>query len=915
MPTPLSPAEQVAQSMLLLHRKSPAIALEALSAMSQAVARVYENNPEPSPAELDAATLSAVRNLGYDTDLDSIGRQVDYLLNHHAGYWSGNYTLVDARNGVHRLLVNETQVRLLLDGTDEALAVPSEGGAFAGRRLRVDNDKVTVDLAFSSSTDDIDVTAPDVDLAEASRRARIRVAGTLTVKGAGVAAGTHSVQGARGVATPAGVYHDYGGEPVDIWVGDYRLRYTDTTAWEFLDHELRIALDPQTRALSVRLGATEGRDVVCTNGIIRFVFDASAGVTTQVTMEMHATSAGSRMCYLWFETTGQMRTLTGYALDMLDAATLWKGAPAPAMAAATAVEARRAARATAAKRDAAAKTRGAAVEDFFLTPFDATFSIASVAPDATATGTKGPADLFMGDTLTLVDASTVSGFLAREVDVGGMPASGRVALFTYAKPEDGGADTGATVNGNRFPGKVKLKAYQQLDEGRHWQFGLENTLVGVLAPEGYELPEAVETESYEVRLSLLDYDKLRTDGLRIDFAIDDALQKTLVALDPPRAYDPTKDAFDWTAYTGPAAEVVTAVPDFTRASTLVRSTAGETQVTGHKTYYFAIRPKTFDGFFQVTRTLYEPSATDPHRYQQVGAPTIIDVPVLLRFPLEMSSVSEIQLTNAVWVPATRGKDYSARIQVLQGGKQPFVWGLVNAGDISTYTPPDLEWDVVGKTGSAVGKDIQSKGMVSFGLAGTVATGAGPGTVYSPAIRVRSAPTVVMNVTKVNPQIVITEPELAGKVALEIFLAIVAGIELLGLVIAALTFWYYRKEVKAGLPPKADDVIALLPLESKDVNTMASDSKEMLSNPSEHDQRAKKKKLIVDNLEDLAADHKKATDALNDMGGRTNENAEKYDALEDFISKTKEQIDRMNGEHNTIDVDSDTSDDFRKSEKK
>src|SRR5688572_764767 len=175
----LTPAEQVAQAMLLLHGKDPMAALTVMNASSSAVAEVFANDPDPSPEDVNAAAEKAIQDLGFVTDLDSLGRQFDYLRDNHAGFWTGNYTLVDSENEVHTLLVNSKQVRLLLGGVKEVVNVPSEGEAFANRTLTVDNDAVAVRLAVSTTVDGVQPTSDPKQLEDLARKLRVMVSGTL----------------------------------------------------------------------------------------------------------------------------------------------------------------------------------------------------------------------------------------------------------------------------------------------------------------------------------------------------------------------------------------------------------------------------------------------------------------------------------------------------------------------------------------------------------------------------------------------------------------------------------------------------------------------------------------------------------------------------------------------------------------
>jgi hypothetical protein len=752
MATPLSPSEQVAQAMLLLHSKTPILALEASNAISQALSNLFDNNPEPSVEEINAAKESAIQNLGYATDLDSVGAQYAYLKDQHAGFWSGSYAIVDSQNEIHSLMIDSTNVRLLLGGTEEVLVVASEGGGFSGQKLIASNDKVDVAFTFSTSADGIDLlTVTEDEIADIADRFHIQLSGSLTIKGEPPS--VRSIQGKRGVSTAAGVFHTHGQEPGWIWVGQYRLNYTDTDRWDSVSDLLTIGYDEATQALTLQWGALSATDVDYGGDALLCNLEMSKGVITQVTMQLISTSGGLRKCYVWLETTGQMRTLTGYATDLLSEEALWRRPQTP-------VKALKAAMNTSAqstnKRAMAAATASAPIVDFCQTVYDSTFSAGDLV--STATTAKTPAKFFETDEISVVSGTTttiVKGHRVDEIGPDGFE-TGRIAFFTY--------DTKSPPTTLTLPANTTLKTYAPLDEALQPKTGLGDTAVGLLNAGTFELPGLVETDYYEVRMSLLDYTKVDAGGLDIALAIDDANQKKLVRLYPPTTTQATcvytikdQDNKDQPVYgMGPDPEVVTSVPDFTKASVLVRGATGETQNVGDHDYYFSVAPKGKKGFFSVNRTIYKPSSSKTGCYELVSSSTA-DVPILLHVLIHMDSRDALEVTGATWAPAVRGRNYSAGISALKG-QMPYSWRLLNDA-----LPAGLGWQPSGLKKDA---DLRQTGLTTVSAQGQVGTTDLPGTVFQPAIRIMSDKSCVMKPIIVNPQVVVAEPETEGRKPIE-----------------------------------------------------------------------------------------------------------------------------------------------------
>ncbi|MEQ9365634.1 MAG: hypothetical protein RIF32_15420, partial [Leptospirales bacterium] len=442
----LTESERAARSMLLLHSQDPVSALEFLSATTEAHAKIADNDPYATEEDFNQASVEALQNLGYMTDLDSINRQHEYLHYNHAGLWGGNYTIVDSENEIHTLLINEERVRLLLNGVDEVVNIPSEGEEYAQRAVNVDNKHVRLSCKITTSIDDLDPQNRK-NLAEHADRFQVLLSGTLTIKNDNK---ERNIQGKRGVSTPAGVFHDRGEEPPWIWAGEYQLRYTDTDHWEFVKDFLTITYNSDRESLELGLGASQATNVIYRNNVIGCRLELSKGEITQVSIDLRATSAGRRRCFVFFQTGGQIRTLTGYARARLDDATLWNKPKQPPMQA----------------RAAAPK-----MFDFCKTIFDTIYSANDLVRQDGGDGNQTPAELFTGDTITVVKDGTeseVSGLRVDERDEDGNK-TGRVAIYT-------------SQDASRFfAPDAKLKTYQQLDEAGAIQGGLKNSRVGVLA--------------------------------------------------------------------------------------------------------------------------------------------------------------------------------------------------------------------------------------------------------------------------------------------------------------------------------------------------------------------------------------------------------------------------------------------------
>jgi hypothetical protein len=881
----LTPAEQVAQAMLLLHGKDPMAALTVMNASSSAVAEVFANDPDPSPEDVNAAAEKAIQDLGFVTDLDSLGRQFDYLRDNHAGFWTGNYTLVDSENEVHTLLVNSKQVRLLLGGVKEVVNVPSEGEAFANRTLTVDNDAVAVRLAVSTTVDGVQPTSDPKQLEDLARKLRVMVSGTLALTADGK---VRQVKGLRGVATPAAVLHDMAEDPASIWAGEYQLRYTDTDQWEYLRDHLVIDYDDQAQSLGLRLGSVRATDVAYTSGVVRCRLELTRGVASTVTVDLQTTSGGWRKCFVWIETTGQMRTLTGYALNQVDPAILWRspgggGAPRSA-AAALAV--------------APAAVAGSVV-DFCRTPYDAVFPATGLlAATPNDPGNKRPAGLLTGDTIKVENASDATGFRVDETDANGN-STGRIALFT------------STATTPEFPAGAKPKAYQQLDEAGLPQAGLANAMVGILIDKGFELPGLVETDFYEVRLSLTNFASIDSAGLTLSLAIDDARQPGLVVLAQP---DPSRQtcAYDANGGNGPDPATMTQIGDYRSASVLVRGATGETQNVGQKTYYLAVTPKTPARVIAASKTVYKPAAT-AGKFVPDGTATTVQVPILMRVPIQMDSRDALELSGASWNPAVRGKVYSASVTA-QKGQQPFVWRVLKSD-----LPGGLSWDQVNGQAAQEGVDYSVSGKVTFGVSGTVDAGADPGTTYQPVLRVMSDKSVVMKPALAGPQITIAEPETEGKLGPEITMVVASVVATLATVgtLLVMIFQWKKGGNNSDKQKSAEGGIELTNMSEdklRDIGEKFGSLAEAVKTIKKNSKYIDKLQTALKGYEDFMDKMKSTIDKLETAIENATSKAE-VEKLQEELEEARNELEAKERERNKKEAEDDTVDESEKSEGK
>lgn len=709
MPDGLSPEEQIARAMWLYHAKNP---LGALDTMSQVADALSDAMPDDPPERLDALIQRALEGTGLATDQKSLESQFEHLKANHGGFWAGCYTLVDSNGGTHSLILSDDSIRFLRAGIEELASVASEGGGFSNQKLTIDNDEVSLSLSFSTSVDGVDFYG-SVDVEPLMTRCAPRVAGALTIK-RGKGAGSYTAKGKRDVFTAAGVEYDQDGEPPTTWVGEYQLQYTDTGDWPWSPDTLRIAAD--SGRLSVKLGEVSATGVQYRNNVIMGTLALPGEAPTVAILQMVGTSGGKRRFYAWLDTNGQSRTATGYATTLL----------APA-------EARRLGR-----RRVAHKLVMDAAYPFCTTINDVLWTAKDFV-DTTSANAKAPSSLF-----------ATGGYRVDELDKDG-GKTGRYAVYTYV---------GADKDVKKFPSTVQLTHYQQLDWAANPQPGIEHTVIGIVVnnprdPDKngiYELPQSVETDFYNVRLSLLDYsvwgkDSQGNEGATITLATDDGQPHLLElqSFDPSQAGGKNSCPYGATTGTGPDPAVMTKVGDFSKSTALVRVTTGETQVAGFHHYTFAVVPKNPGSVVSVSRQIYKTDGTPD------GPATTVTVPFLQHVRLLIDSRDALEVSGTSWPTAVIGKQYQAQLSAMKG-QPPYTWRIL----VDDQRPDGLSW-----TGNAtVGQDVSN--VVTFGVSGSVSDKTSQGTTYSPTLRVTNDRSVVMSPYLFSGSITVAQPEQAGK---------------------------------------------------------------------------------------------------------------------------------------------------------
>lgn len=497
--------------------------------------------------------------------------------------------------------------------------------------------------------------------------------GTLVIK-TGDGAGTFELHGKRDAFTAASVRDTTRpGEPLATWVGEYLLRYTDDDGWTWFDDALTIAAGADG-APSVKLGDDAATAVAYAVNAVSFTVRG-----TEFLCQLSCTTQGSRRMFAQSNTNGRVRTLTGYATTTLGAA-----APEPR---------RRALRAGAPSADK---------PDFCATTFD--FRI-----DAT-------------ELMTPKSSAT--------------PPAKYVVKDSSQGPETK-VRTEWTIEGATWKwSSGSIVDYQPLGPDYEPRAGYENTAIGYLFDEVYRLPDLVETDYYEVRLTIDNYDKISgkvEEGLTIALAKDAPQQTHLIEFIRSTIATCTANTGGW-AVTNPDTEG--RIVDLSKATVLVQGTSGETQVTGFHHYVMAVTPG-----ITAKRTRYDKDG------EVVGTENeAVEIPILVPFKIMMDSRDPIELSGTEWPPLVQTRRYSARVTA-QRGTPPYRWELLDNDEL----PTELQW--------------KETGNHSYGVSGSIPKPcAHPGSVFAPVIRVSSAPSVVMKPLAQTLFVTVAQPEQEGKEA-------------------------------------------------------------------------------------------------------------------------------------------------------
>lgn len=602
----LTPSEQVAQSMLFLHHSDPTQALYTFGSIAQSHADLVNNDPDVSEEDLNAATLSKLQELGWMTDLATLEAQHTYLRNSHAGFWRGNYLMVDSNDEVHLLTINKDVCRLLLNGVTEVFSVPSEGSNYNAQKLTVDNDLVSVSFTISTTIDGLDLTSDEVNILDTAENVQIFLDGTLQIKNDTI--GLRAVHGKKDVTTPAGIFHHKNEDPAWIWAGDYSLRYTDDDAWTYYDGDLSITYDTLSKDLGIRFGKIAATEVQYRSGMIVCKLELTPGVQTTVTLELHSSKKGLRTAYIWFEATGQIRSLTANSRAMLAEDDCWsdpaKLEPRPTVAKpATPHPMRRMA-------VAATGNLGAAT-DFCTTPYDATISANRM---ITAAGGASLSSLFGSN-----------GYIALEKNSTG-ELTGRRAVFTLVS---------SSATSLAFQTGTLLRAFQDINSSNVViDQTLEHCNIGISVPQ--TLPASVDgtLTNFAVRVSVLDYAQIDDGGLDIGLAL--AVNTTTSCSLVNAKENETTCAFDPGKKSGPNPAISALVPDFKKASVLLSDTFGSSNADIVRNYSLKLTPKTSTKQIKVSRQI---QTQVNGNWTNSGTPTTLTLPILLSTTVAQSDLT------------------------------------------------------------------------------------------------------------------------------------------------------------------------------------------------------------------------------------------------------------------------------------
>ncbi|WP_445364213.1 hypothetical protein ACJJIQ_07670 [Microbulbifer sp. ANSA003] len=777
--------ERAARSMLLYHTKKPLAALMLTTKVSDAVRKLKDSNPYATEEQIDRLREECIQDMGYITDLASFKSQQNYMDAYHAGLFCGDYAIIDSKDNLHRLIIGSQSIRFLLNGKDEVVNVLSEGEHYNSQRITIKNKKIELNIKLNTPIEKLNSGSNFKEIIDSYK---VTVTGSMTL----IAEDNKDelvLVGKAGVKTPAGIRYEKGYEPPFIWAGEYVVRYTDNDNWDFLEEALNILYDTNEHTLSLYLGKVKATDLYYTHNVMGCKLERKKGVVTNVSMKCCISMNGKRKLFIRFDEDKKNRNLSAYSKIRLKKSTLW-GEP---VSLAAEVSAKNVARITGKQTspifpfttDGDDITREQSL--FCRTVYDSNLMAADLFPltetntPAEGEGPKEENSLFKGSTISLVkddvnQEGEITGFRVDELDES-KNKTGRIAIY----------NTDDVTSEWEIPDGASLKHYQQLDLDMKPKPGLENVRLGFSSELTHELPRLVETDFYECRLNLLDYGSYCGDGVSIELAIDDPDQGKLLTtskatnatchkVSPVGLGPDIKISNVITADNGTVVKIEGDVPDFTKASVLIRATSGETQVAGSHYYHFSMIPKTKgrSGFYDVSKYICEPTEEGPYKLVSKSTES---VPILIRTLINMGSADEIALSGEDWPPAYRSKHYEARVTAMKG-VQPFTWRLIK-NDI----PAGLDWDHDAK----VGKDIDESGLISFGVSGTVDDSEDPGTTHQPLIRVMNHKDAIMAPTLVIPHIQISEPEIEDQKSRDDGLIALAAVEgcagLVGLALA------------------------------------------------------------------------------------------------------------------------------------
>ncbi|QYO65095.1 hypothetical protein [Leptolyngbya sp. 7M] len=266
-----------------------------------------------------------------------------------------------------------------------------------------------------------------------------------------------------------------------------------------------------------------------------------------------------------------------------------------------------------------------------------------------------------------------------------------------------------------------LHAYQKLDSAYEPMPGIENTVVGYLLDEVYDLPAMVETDYYELRLSFLNYDKLCTDGLTIQLAQDAPQQPHLIEL---TLCDQATCSLDTPGGVAAVDSQTGKIDDYTKATVLVHRTTNGTQTAGSYSYLIALSPpkdSNMATWLKGTKGTYavDGKTIDP------TTETTINLPILLQVKITVDNRDAIELLGTDLPPIVLNQPYQATLTA-QKGQPPYAWSVEESN-----FPDGLTWSSNGST---------------YCLSGTVAEGT-DGAAYSCTVKVASNKSVVMKATR------------------------------------------------------------------------------------------------------------------------------------------------------------------------